>query len=165
MTSMRSGPERRFRAVIWWKDGIMSFAELESLRRLSPEAKAIPAVEIWNRSKTDGWELGEFMEGQLDALWEQARELHLGLDFVLVSEPEPEVQRVRVFVVWKAKSPSPAEIIAWRKLSEEAAGMTASEILKKAREGEWMLGSFWPNRLPELERKAAELGLQLRRLS
>ncbi|RKH79015.1 hypothetical protein D7Y21_34665 [Corallococcus sp. AB045] len=165
LSTPRLGPERRFRAVIRWKDEILSFAELESLRKIAPEARAIPAGEIWERSKREGWVLGEYMESQIDALWNQAHELQLGLDFVLVSEPEPEVRPVCMFVVWKKASPSPEEIVALRKLSEEAANMPVSAVLKKAREGEWLLGRFWPNRLPEIERRAMELGLQLRRES
>ncbi|NBC42831.1 hypothetical protein [Corallococcus exiguus] len=143
----------------------MSFAELESLRTISPEARIIPAGEIWERSKQEGWVLGEYMESQIDALWTQAYELQLRLDFVLVSEPEPEVRPVCMFVVWEKAGPSPEEIVALRKLSEEAANMPVSAVLRKARAGEWLLGRFWPNRLPEIERRAMELGLQLRRES
>ncbi|NRD68098.1 hypothetical protein HRD49_40855 [Corallococcus exiguus] len=165
LSTPRLGPGQRFRAVIRWKNEILSFAELESLRKIAPEARAIPAVDIWERSKRDGWVLGEYMESQIDALWNQAHELQLRLDLVLVSECEPEVRPVCMVVVWKTTSPSLEEIVALRKLSEEAANMPVSAVLKKAREGEWLLGRFWPNRLPEIERRAMELGLQLRRES
>ncbi|NNC22142.1 hypothetical protein HJC22_41270 [Corallococcus exiguus] len=101
LSTPRLGPGQRFRAVIRWKNEILSFAELESLRKIAPEARAIPAVDIWERSKRDGWVLGEYMESQIDALWNQAHELQLRLDLVLVSECEPEVRPVCMVVVWK----------------------------------------------------------------
>lgn len=156
-------PPRILLLRIRWKTGFLSARELTSLRKLSPRAIGMSAAAIWSESKEEGWLLGEFDEAEADRLEAQCIELGLSVSTTLSpSSPRiPEPTRVRVRVQWRSERPSLQEVLALRAISEEAAAMTTPALLKRAREGQWLLGEFWPHQVVDLARCAEGVGLQL----